>query len=395
MGSGRRFWLSTLAGVLLLAPTAAAAEPQVPAHFHIAPAIKGVHHPTRLVFGPDGRLYIAGQTGEVMAITLKDGAEVSRDQVATAKQNLLGIALKGEKLWVSDTGNIAVYTRDKSGRYGDRQVIVGDLPHGRHENDGLAWGPDGKLYFGLGSTSDQGPEEHPFSATVMRVNPDGTGLEVFARGLRNPYGIAFDPAGKLWANDNGADDPVATDKLYLVEPGGYYGFAVKDQPKGPVRAPVALYGDHNSTNGLAVYTGSQFPEPYRGGLFSAQWGSSYDDATGRDLAFVKLTKTDKGWRGEVSRFASGFDRPLDVTMGPAGDLWLADFHANTVYRIWYEPDQAPAQAPPSERTSPPDTAAQQPPAPPGAAAMPGLVVWLGGGAVALVLVLLLRRLRRR
>jgi glucose/arabinose dehydrogenase len=356
--------LGLLVAALGMAAPAAAEEktfgpPSVPEGFHIKPVVANLHHPTRLAFGPDRRLYVAQQTGEVVAVTLEAGKEAARDQVAQAKLHLLGIALKDDKLWVSDTGAIAVYTRTPDGRYADRREIVKDVPHGLHQNDGFAWGPDGKLYWGLGSTKDRGPEQHPWSGSIMRMNPDGTAVEVFASGFRNPYGIGFDQQGRLWVTDNGADEPVSSDELNLVEQGAHYGYpeVFGMPPAGsPTRAPVALFGDHNSTNGLAVYTGTQFPKAYHGGLFVAMWGSSFDDAVGRAVGFVTPA-------GKVSVLATGLNRPLDVAMGPEGDLWVADFVPGIIYRIWYDgaaetpgvpgPAEPPATAP--EPGSPPAT----------------------------------------
>lgn len=337
--------------------------PTVPEGFRVEPVITQVHHPTRLAWGPDGRLYIAQQTGEIIAVKLEGGREVARDQVARAKLHLLGITLKGDKLWVSDTGAIAVYTRTPEGRYANRQEILSNVPHGLHQNDGFAWGPDGKLYWGLGSTKDRGPETHPWSGSIMRMNPDGTGVEVFARGFRNPYGIAFDPAGNLWVTDNGADDPVSSDELNLVVQGGDYGYprVFEMPPAGsPTKAPLALFGDHNSTNGLTVYTGNRFPKRYRGGLFVAMWGSSFDDQVGRAVGFVELTKQGAGYKANVTEFASGFNRPLDVIAGPDGDLWVADFVAGTIYRIWYD---GPAETEPDSHN--PGLDPQQPVSDPG------------------------------
>jgi glucose/arabinose dehydrogenase len=388
-------------GLLLLLPGQALADPVVPSGFQIAPAIEKIHHPTRLAWGPDGRLYIAQQTGEIIAVQLKDGKEVARDQVATAKLNVLGITLKDDKLWVSDPGVIAVYTRTPAGKYEGRQEIVTGIPHGRHQNDGFAWGPDGKLYWGLGSKEDKGPEDHPWSGSIMRMNPDGTGLEVYAKGLRNPYGIGFAPDGKLWVTDNGVDDPPTSDELNLIVQGGDYGYpTVFEMPPAgsPTKAPTALFGDHNSTNGLAIYTGQQFPAQYRGGIFVAQWGSSFDEVTGRAVAFVDVRDPAKGI---VSPFATGFVRPLDVLMGPDGDLWVADFVAGTIYRIWYvgadggkppEPvPPKPVDPPPGPAPSPAPTPSPTPtptPPPPQPAPSPraSLVLWMAlgvGGALLL------------
>lgn len=359
--------------------------PTVPDGFRIAPAIQGVHHPTRLVFGPDERLYIAQQTGEILAITLKDGSEVSRQQVAAAtpKRNLLGIALKGDHLWVSETGVIARYQRQPDGSYAEREELVTAIPFGLHQNDGFAWGPDGKLYWGLGSTTDRGPEEHEWSGTIMRMDPDGQNAEVFARGFRNPYGLAFDPQGNLWATDNGADDPGTSDELNRVVEGGDYGYPrlFEHPPAGSgTRAPHALFGVHNSTNGILYYDQTQFPTKYQGGFFVAMWGSSFDDSIGRSVGFVKVD----GEQAEVTTFATGFNRPLDITMGPTGDLWVADFFGQTVYRIWYERPAsepgAPSPAPPRETQAPP---APAPPAPasPAKASHSAWFLWLAGLAM--------------
>lgn len=330
--------------LLLLTAAPAAAEttfgpPTVPAGFRIEPVVQNLHHPTRLAFGPDERLYIAQQTGEIIAVTLDKGKETARQQVAKAKLHLLGIALKDDKLWTSDTGAISIYTRTPEGIYIDRQEIVPKIPHGLHQNDGFAWGPDGKLYWGLGSTKDRGPESHPWSGTIMRMNPDGTDVEVYASGFRNPFGIAFDLRGRLWVTDNGADEPASSDELNLVLQGQNYGYPdVFDMPPpgSPTKAPVALFGDHNSTNGLAVYTGAQFPARYQHQLFVAMWGSSFDETTGRAVGLVDLTPDGDSFTGRVSLFAPGFTRPLDLTMGPDGDLWVADFVPGIIYRIWYD-----------------------------------------------------------
>lgn len=330
--------LALAALVLPIAATARADGPTVPQGFQITAAIPKIHHPTRLAFGPDGRLYITQQTGEVMAITLENGKEIERQQVAQAKLNVLGLAFRGNDLYISDPGMISIYHRSPQGTYAGRTEIVAGLPNGRHQNDGLAFGPDGKLYWGQGTTTDAGPESDPRAGTIMRANADGTQVEIYARGLRNPYGITFTPDGELWATDNGQDDPPSEDELNHIVRGGDYGWPkVLGMPPAGSKtiAPVLLLGMHNSSDGLVYYASRAFPAHYQGGFFIAEWGSSFGDDVGRAVGFVRVSKTPQGEKGTHEVFARGFNRPLDVTAGPTGDLWVADFYANTVYRIAY------------------------------------------------------------
>ncbi|HYF81357.1 MAG TPA: PQQ-dependent sugar dehydrogenase [Symbiobacteriaceae bacterium] len=329
--------------LLVPGPAMAAPGPAVPG-FRIAPVVEGVHHPTRLVFGPDGRLYIAQQTGEVIAVTLRDGAETGRQQVAKASHDLLGIALKDDTLYVSDTGRVLAYTRQPDGSYGDPRAVLPEVPNGLHQNDGLLFGPDGMLYLGIGSTTDRGPEKHPWSGTILRFDPARPeSAEPWAKGFRNPFGMAWDDKGQLWVTDNGADDPATSDELNLVVQGGDYGFPryfERPPANSGTTGPVALFGLHNSTNGLAFAGGSVFPAPYRDGFFVAMWGSSFDEITGRRVAFVTRD-------GQITDVATGFERPLDVTIGPDGDLFVADFVAGIIYRMWWEgtPPGGPGSAP--------------------------------------------------
>ncbi|HWI60573.1 MAG TPA: PQQ-dependent sugar dehydrogenase [Symbiobacteriaceae bacterium] len=346
-----RFRLFAVALILSLIPGAAAAAPApVREEFKIAVAARDLHHPTRLVFGPDGRLYVAQQTGEIIALSLKDGAESGRQQVAKAKHDLLGIAFKGDMLYASDTGRVIAFTRRPDGTYGNETTVLPALPHGLHQNDGLLFGPDGLLYLGIGSTTDRGPETHAWSGTILRFDPSRPeSAAVYAKGFRNPFGLAWDELGQLWVTDNGADKPATSDELNMVVPGADYGFPrffERPPERSGTNGPAALFGLHNSTNGLAYAGASAFPPPYRDGFFVAMWGSSFDETTGRRVAFVSKS-------GEIQDVVTGLERPLDLTIGPAGDLFVGDFVAGAIYRIWWD-------GPPPADTPAPPTAPQRP-----------------------------------
>ena len=91
----------------------------------------------------------------------------------------------------------------------------------------------------------------------------------------------------------------------------------------------------SSANGLVFYTGSMFPAEYTNDLFIAQWGSHLRD-TGRKIVRVELEREGESYRAEVSDFALGVDRPLDVAQAPDGSLLVADYGSGTIYRIYWK-----------------------------------------------------------
>jgi len=306
-----------------------------------------VFGPTSLAFGPDGRLYIATTNSAVYAFADLDGDHRAekRQTFAADVRIPLGIAWVGDKLYVSYNGSvIAVEDRNGDGAGDKLTPILTGLPaDGRHQNDGLALGPDGYLYLGMGSTCDACRERDPRSAAMMRFKPDGSDLSVFATGLRNPYDLAFNAAGDLFATDNGRDDlgeAAPPEELNHIREGLDYGW-----PKCWEGAPAAdcagktgaaaVFTARSSANGLAFYAGDNFPPEFKDNAFVAVLGSYELPELTRGVARVRLTKVGNAYLGQTEWFLVVEGRPLDVTVGPDGGLYVADYEQGMIYRIVY------------------------------------------------------------
>jgi glucose/arabinose dehydrogenase len=325
-------------GVLLLSssliPHAARAQtgPSLPGGFHASVYASGLSVPTSLAFGPDGRLYVAQENGLVIAV-----ASSGQTTVASGFSTILGLAWHGHTLYVSSTGKVSTLTPTKGYRSFHQRVIISGLPTGRHQNDGMVFRA-GWMYLGVGSTCDACIEADARSATIMRFHYDGSHAQIYARGLRNPYGLAFRPGtAQLYATDNGRDDYGNTvpDELNLIVQGGKYGWpdcwgrGGGSNCQGTV-APVALFEPHSSADGLVFYTGHTFAQRYRGDAFVAEWGDSVNGlGTGQRVKDVHFA----GNRVTVSDFATGLAHPLAVVNGPAGALLVADYGSGIIWRI--------------------------------------------------------------
>ena len=194
------------------------------------------------------------------------------------------------------------------------------------------------MYVGVGSTCNACVESDPRSASIMRFRANGNNGEVYAHGLRNPYGLAIRPAtGRLYATDNGRDDfgDSVPDELNLIQQGGRYGWPNCWGRNGGsncagTNPPVALFEPHSSADGLTFYRGTSFPAAYRADAFVAEWGDSVNNlGTGQIVKRVHF----QGSRVTVSTFATGFSHPLAVAIGPSGALLVSDYGTGTIWRI--------------------------------------------------------------
>jgi putative membrane-bound dehydrogenase-like protein len=305
-------------------------------------------NPTTIVFGPDNKLYIADISGAIWVAedANQDGAAETIKPFADGFSLLVGLAWHAGELFTASSGKIeALRDGDGDGRADQRRLVVGDLPSlvlKPHSNNGLAFGADGRLYFGVGSTTEGQIESNPLAAAILSVKPDGSDLKVFARGLGNTFDVAFNSSGALFGGDNSpggeenGEDP-ADEFNYLIE-GEHYGYPYfyGDPPKNNgTRGALVTFPAHSSPTGVSFYSGDTFPALYRDNAFITLWNRG-------EVARIELARTSGGdYLARTTTFGKGFLYPIDTATGPDGNLYVADFGTSAVYRITYDASQAP------------------------------------------------------
>jgi putative membrane-bound dehydrogenase-like protein len=328
---------------LELAP---AGDLALPPGFSAQVIAEGLVNAATMVLAPNGDLY-AGLSADGGIVRLRDldGDGVYEEQRQFAEGfnfvNGLTFSPQGE-LYVSSSGRVSIARdRDGDGVAEDVELIVAGLTSIAHSNNGLVFGNDGKLYLTNGSTCNDCEPETDITATILQLNPDGSGMRVFARGTRNPYDLTFDNRGRLWATDNGSDPPCnTTDELNLIVDRGHYGWPYMPECDNLTDGtpPVASLGHNVASTGLVYYTATQFPAQFRNGFFITLWGSfpTAPEPAGRKLVHVTIDESGEAPRGIVRDFGTGFDHPVDVIIDRDGSLLVADWGSGRIYRITYE-----------------------------------------------------------
>jgi glucose/arabinose dehydrogenase len=226
-------------------------------------------------------------------------------------------------------------------------------------------GPDGKLYISLGQPFNVPPAEklelysQQGIGGIIRINQDGTGREVYTYGVRNSVGHDFNPAnGELWFTDNQVDgmgDDIPPGELNRQTAAGqnfgfpWYGggtvrteeYRSEEIPEDVV-PPAVEMDAHAADLGMTFYSGRQFPEKYRGGIFSAQHGSwNRTTPVGARVMFTAVNED--GSAGATEVFAEGWldengeylGRPVDIAQLRDGSILVSDDLAGAIYRISY------------------------------------------------------------
>jgi glucose/arabinose dehydrogenase len=320
--------------------------------------------PRFMMLGPSNEILISDTSGNGNVFVIKDGV---RTAIIEKVDRPYGLALKGDQLYVAEPTSVKVYTYDaKTMRVTSPGKEIISLPgmNTGHTTRTLAFNRDGsKLYLSVGSQSNINLGEDPMRAAVHRYNPDGTGHEVVATGLRNAVGMRFYPGtDDLWVTVHERDelgDDLAPDYATKVEPGGFYGWPIayigphaeprhKDVDMKKVEStlyPDVILGGHVGPLDIAFYTGKMFPAKYQGGMFVALHGSwNRSQRQGYKIAFIPFK--DRMATAGPEDFVSGWmlapdkkevwGRPVGLLQMPDGSLLVTDDGGRKIWRVSYK-----------------------------------------------------------
>jgi glucose/arabinose dehydrogenase len=333
---------------------------KLPPGFKISIWADGLSNARAMTWGDKGTLFVSSRgAGNVYAVVDKG----STREVKTIAKGLNlpnGVAFKDGALYIAEVSRITKLEgiEAKLDNPPAATVVIDtlpkDLPHGWKY---LSFGPDGKLYFNIGAPCNIciPPETH---ANIVRINPDGSGLEYVARGVRNSVGHAFHPVTKeLYFTNHGRDwlgEDIPNDTLHhVVKPGANFGYPychqgdILDPDFGRGHAcsefnpPLLKLGPHVAPIGISFYTGSMFPSEYKNRAFIALRGSwNRTEKSGFQVMTVDLKP---GQPPKYQVFAEGFlkadkpwGRPVYFQEMKDGSLLLSDDYAGAIYRITYQ-----------------------------------------------------------
>lgn len=337
---------------------------ELPEGFEISLFAEDIDNARQLALGEHGTVFAgSSNAGKVYALVDEDGDRVA-EKVYLVDRGLkapTGVEFRDGALFVGDQDRILRYDQIETRlAHPPGPVVVSDaLPDkSHHGRKYLRFGPDGLLYIPVGAPCNVCDKKG--FAQIRRMQRDGSGMEVYAQGVRNSVGLAFHPqTGELWFTDNGRDrlgDDLPGDELnHAPSAGMHFGFPACHQGDSPdpkfgkgkqcsdYVAPALTLGAHVAALGLTFYTGSMFPEGYSGQLFIAQHGSwDRSEKSGYNILMVRFDKHGRVAGSEV--FARGWlqgqdywGRPSDVLQLPDGSLLVADDRAGVIYRISYRP----------------------------------------------------------
>lgn len=336
----------------------------VPPGFTVTLWATGFGDPRNMVYAPNGDIFVA-DTGDGKITVLRGGNPAQKVTFASGLDEPFGLAFHGPWLYVGNVGEIIrfPYQNGQVAATGKAEHIA-KLPPGGHSTRNITFNHDGtKLYVAVGSASNVSDETStPMRAAITEMNPDGGGAHVFASGLRNPVGLAWNPAtNTLWTSVNERDDlgdDLVPDYVTEVHGGAFYGWPfsyigknIDPRRKGErpdlvakAIAPTVLLQAHSAALGIAFYEGTMFPAKYRGGLFVAMHGSwNRTQRTGYKVVFVPFSggRASAGYDDFLVGFSpdpnsrSVWGRPVGLLVMHDGSLLVSDDGSGVIWRVTY------------------------------------------------------------
>jgi glucose/arabinose dehydrogenase len=346
----------------------AGAKLVLPPGFRIDVWASGFSDPRNLLLAPNGDVFVADTGGDRILVLRDENGDGRPEQRFTWSNDIdrpFGLALRGNQLYVGTSDAIVRYSykpgQTASGYPPER---VATVPEGGHSTRNVIFNrDDSKMYVAVGSSSNVDDETaQPMRAAITEFNPDGTDKRIFASGLRNPIGLALNPADHtLWTCVNerdGLGDDLVPDYATEVKAGAFYGWPFAYIGKHPeprhdgkhpelvakTIVPSLLIQSHSAPINMAFYEGNMFPASYRGGLFVALHGSwNRSERTGYKVIFIPFRNGKPaggyddfvvGWMGDPSG-ATVWGRPAGVLVLRDGSLLVSDDGAGVIWRVTY------------------------------------------------------------
>lgn len=339
---------------------------KVPTGFKVEVWAEGIPEARSLALGDKGTVFVSNRNlSNVYAVVDRNG----KREVKTLFKGLNspnGIVFDKGTLYVAERNRITRFDgiEDKLDNPPAPVVVIDNLDPTKqagHFWKYLALGPDGKLYFNIGSPQNITMPTY-MEAAIVRVDPKTGVLENYAQGVRNSVGMAFHPKTKqLWFTEHGRDwigDDMPSDELNVVShKGEHFGFPycfqgdILDPQYGKNRScaeftpPKVKLGAHVAPLGMRFYTGKMFPAAYNNNMFIAQHGS-WNRTVKQGYNVVRVTVDAKG-NAKSEPFLDGFltdekadppmwGRPADVLQMADGAMLVSDDYNGIIYRVSYK-----------------------------------------------------------
>ena len=373
--------LPALAAALVTAPRASSAAPlsvgtrittltlpdgsmrtlQTPADLRVSIYATGLTNARFMALGPHGDVFVGTRYAGTVSVVLNRKGGTAASRVVTLLSGLTvphSVAYRGGRLYVGEEGRVTAWSYDASAvSVSNGQTIVANLPTGGlHVTRTISVGPDGMLYVSVGSSCNE-CVDYDNRAVIMRYRLDGSGGQIYASGLRNAVGLAWQPGTtRLWSDDNGQDllgDNIPPDEIDLIKQGGNYGWpycygngqrdlsvaAVAGYCARTINPALALQA-HSAPLGLTFYAAKNLPARYRSGMFVAYHGSeSRSQPTGYKVVYIPVHGTRAGTPQDVvtgwlpADSGTSWGRPVGLLVAADGSLLISDDQEGVIYRL--------------------------------------------------------------